>query len=96
MQEIKIANEGGKAEQEEQAADAPDGTTAASGPQNAPSSEEAQDLPTTVAGGPPDMIEKSQDDTPDVPLRFVEKKRLHWTGKTCKTAPQLVVSTIVS
>ncbi|KAI0329998.1 zinc finger dihydrouridine synthase [Cubamyces sp. BRFM 1775] len=24
----------------------------------------------------------SQDDTPDVPLRFVEKKRLHWTGKT--------------
>ena len=25
----------------------------------------------------------SQDDTPDVPLRFVEKKRLHWSGKTC-------------
>ncbi|KAI0654125.1 zinc finger dihydrouridine synthase [Cubamyces menziesii] len=24
----------------------------------------------------------SQDDTPDVPLRFVEKKRLHWSGKT--------------
>ncbi|KAI0705569.1 zinc finger dihydrouridine synthase [Earliella scabrosa] len=82
LQEIKNANEGEKAEQEGQAADAPDGTTAASGPKNAPSSEEAQDLPTTAAGGPPDMIDKSQDDTPDVPLRFVEKKRLHWTGKT--------------
>jgi hypothetical protein len=22
-------------------------------------------------------------DTPDVPVRFLEKKRLHWTGKTC-------------
>ncbi|KAI0753247.1 zinc finger dihydrouridine synthase [Daedaleopsis nitida] len=26
--------------------------------------------------------DKSQDDTPDVPARFVEKKRLQWTGKT--------------
>ena len=26
----------------------------------------------------------SQTDTPDVPMRFVEKKRLHWSGKTCK------------
>ena len=25
----------------------------------------------------------SQVDTPDVPLRFLEKKKLHWTGKTC-------------
>lgn len=24
-----------------------------------------------------------QVDTPDVPLRFTEKKRLHWAGKTC-------------
>ncbi|KAJ3010634.1 hypothetical protein NUW54_g2423 [Trametes sanguinea] len=29
-----------------------------------------------------DAVDRSQDDTPDVPLRFVEKKRLHWTGKT--------------
>ncbi|KAI0357848.1 zinc finger dihydrouridine synthase [Trametes cingulata] len=29
-----------------------------------------------------DPVDKSQDDTPDVPLRPVEKKRLHWTGKT--------------
>lgn len=25
----------------------------------------------------------SQVDSPDVPVRFWEKKRLHWTGKTC-------------
>ena len=25
----------------------------------------------------------SQVDTPDVSVRFLEKKRLHWTGKTC-------------
>ena len=30
---------------------------------------------------PQDM---SQADTPDTPMRFVEKKRLHWGGKTCK------------
>lgn len=23
-------------------------------------------------------------DTPDVPVRFAEKKRLHWSGKTCE------------
>jgi len=26
---------------------------------------------------------ESQQDAPDVPVRFVEKKRLHWAGKTC-------------
>ena len=25
-----------------------------------------------------------QNDTPDVPMRFSEKKRLPWTGKTCE------------
>ena len=25
----------------------------------------------------------SQVDTPDVPVRFWEKKKLYWTGKTC-------------
>lgn len=25
----------------------------------------------------------SQKDTPDVPIRFPEKKRLDWAGKTC-------------
>jgi tRNA-dihydrouridine synthase 3 len=25
----------------------------------------------------------NKNDTPDVPMRFVEKKRLEWTGKTC-------------
>ena len=33
---------------------------------------------------PQDETAKSQVDTPDVPLRFVEKKRLHWAGKTCR------------
>ena len=28
----------------------------------------------------------AQVDTPDVPSRFVEKKRLVWTDKTCKPA----------
>jgi tRNA-dihydrouridine synthase 3 len=26
-------------------------------------------------------------DFSDVPLRFTEKKRLHWTGKTCELSP---------
>jgi len=26
----------------------------------------------------------SQVDSPDVPVRFSEKKRLHWAGKTCR------------
>jgi len=25
----------------------------------------------------------SDDGVPNIPLRFAEKKRLHWTGKTC-------------
>lgn len=29
-------------------------------------------------------VDMSQADTPDTPVRFVEKKRLHWNGKTCK------------
>ena len=36
---------------------------------------------TSVAA--PDL---SQQDTPDVPMRFIEKKRLHWAGKTCEKA----------
>lgn len=30
-----------------------------------------------------DQLSLSQIDTPDVPIRFGEKKRLHWAGKTC-------------
>jgi len=29
-------------------------------------------------------VDMSQIDTPDAPIRFAEKKRLHWSGKTCK------------
>lgn len=28
-----------------------------------------------------------EDDVSDVPPRFAEKKRLHWTGKTCGLSP---------
>jgi hypothetical protein len=29
--------------------------------------------------------DKSQHDTPDAPIPPSEKKRLHWSGKTCKS-----------
>lgn len=29
-------------------------------------------------------VDMSQIDTLDTPTRFAEKKRLHWSGKTCK------------
>ena len=29
-------------------------------------------------------VDMSQTDTPDTPVRFAEKKRLHWTGKSCE------------
>ena len=29
-------------------------------------------------------VDMSQADTPDTPMRFTEKKRLDWSGKTCK------------
>lgn len=32
----------------------------------------------------PHDVDVSHHDTPDTPLRFTEKKRLHWSGKTCK------------
>lgn len=32
----------------------------------------------------PETADKSQEDAPDAPVRFVEKKRLHWKGKTCE------------
>ena len=34
----------------------------------------------------------TQTDTPDVPMRPAEKKRLDWRGKTCKSSPSKVVS----
>lgn len=33
------------------------------------------------------LPDESQKDTPDVPLRPAEKKRLHWKGKTCLSIP---------
>ena len=30
---------------------------------------------------------EAQRDTPDVPVRFSEKKRLHWRGLTCSFSP---------
>jgi tRNA-dihydrouridine synthase 3 len=33
---------------------------------------------------PPQAVDITQTDSPDTPMRFMEKKRLHWNGKTCK------------
>jgi tRNA-dihydrouridine synthase 3 len=38
------------------------------------------DIISKCVGDPP----APQVDTPDVPFRFSEKKRLHWSGKTCE------------
>lgn len=51
-------------------------------PDTAPQlTEEGPAIANTDAGQHPAKVE--QDDTPDVPMRFSEKKRLHWSGKTC-------------
>jgi tRNA-dihydrouridine synthase 3 len=34
-------------------------------------------------GANAEVGDNHQNDLPDVPIRFKEKKRLHWTGKTC-------------
>lgn len=39
---------------------------------------------TTVPAPTHTSEDASQTDTPDVPMRPAEKKRLHWKGKTCK------------
>ncbi|PIL29241.1 hypothetical protein GSI_09290 [Ganoderma sinense ZZ0214-1] len=44
-----------------------------------PTNDSAIVNPAPVADG---AVDKSQDDTPDVPTRVSEKKRLHWKGKT--------------
>ena len=43
-------------------------------------------VPTAVASDTRGADAEAQKDTPDVPLRMSEKKRLHWRGKTC-TSP---------
>jgi len=42
------------------------------------------DLETSPPKMPVQGVDASQTDTPDTPMRFAEKKRLHWSGKTCK------------
>ena len=83
LQELKNNAEGEKAEnnQAERAPPAavPEDTSAAS--EEKPANGLAVSDPTLVAD---DVVDKSQDDTPDVPTRVSEKKRLHWKGKTCK------------
>lgn len=50
----------------------------------------ASSVPSGVVSTPPAPTKWSPDeavaqaDLPDVPLRFQEKKRLHWSDKTCK------------
>lgn len=47
------------------------------------SREQNDDETEEVVMEPDQEDERSQDDTPDVPIRFEEKKRLHWAGKAC-------------
>jgi tRNA-dihydrouridine synthase 3 len=50
----------------------------------------ASSAPSDIVTAPPAPTKWSSDevvaqaDLPDVPLRFQEKKRLHWSDKTCK------------
>lgn len=44
----------------------------------------AKDTSEAVAQAVTTEGDQSQIDTPDVPLRLSEKKRLHWRGKTCE------------
>ena len=50
----------------------------------------ASSVPSGIVIAPPAPTKWSSDeavaqaDLPDVPLRFQEKKRLHWSDKTCK------------
>ncbi|KAH9911587.1 zinc finger dihydrouridine synthase [Fomitopsis serialis] len=69
LKELQAAGEEGKADVEKQ-----------DGPSAAASNEVKTDA--TATGGQTSSEDQSQNDTPDVPLRFNEKKRLHWTGKT--------------
>ncbi|TFY52024.1 hypothetical protein EVJ58_g10246 [Rhodofomes roseus] len=48
----------------------------------APASSIDVQTPDAPAPATTDTEDQSQKDTPDVPLRFSEKKRLHWKGKT--------------
>lgn len=75
LKEIQTATEGQKTKDEEPV----------------PVLESVQAMDTTAdAPNPADKISQRtgdvspQEDTPDVPIRFSEKKRLDWAGKTCK------------
>ncbi|KAI1792355.1 zinc finger dihydrouridine synthase [Ganoderma leucocontextum] len=83
LQEIKNNGEGGKAENER--AEGATVSQAAAEPQDTPTASSDKPADGSAAPDPApaaDSADKSQDDTPDVPIRFAEKKRLHWKGKT--------------
>jgi len=54
-----------------------------------------EDVPMDASSAPPEIIAKrtgdidpsSQVDTPDVPPRLSEKRKLSWRGKSCMTLP---------
>ncbi|TBU59815.1 zinc finger dihydrouridine synthase [Dichomitus squalens] len=87
LQELKdAAIEGDKANsdktEDEKADNVPEPTTEpqatpATGPESTTNGSSYLVPPAATA-----TIDKLQDDTPDVPIRAVEKKRLHWKGKT--------------
>lgn len=85
LEELKNAANEAEKGGDEQPAETQDGSAPTTVPVSALEEQDGATAPT-----PSDVVSKSQstmdqtqEDTPDVPLRFVEKKRLHWTGKTC-------------
>ncbi|RDX44564.1 zinc finger dihydrouridine synthase [Lentinus brumalis] len=87
LQEIKNANEAEKADTAEQTADVPAASATDSTPaiDSTPATDSAPAISVSDSASPAQpavSVDKSQDDTPDVPIRAVEKKRLHWNGKT--------------
>ena len=95
LQELKNNAEGEKAEnnQAESAPPAAVPEDASVASEEKPANGLAVSDPTPVAD---DAVDKSQDDTPDVPTRVSEKKRLHWKGKTCKSSASVPLFSLLT
>ncbi|KAI0767228.1 zinc finger dihydrouridine synthase [Fomes fomentarius] len=83
LEELKNAANEAEKGGEEQPAETQDGSAPIIVPVSAPAHEEQLGAtPSDAVSEIQSAMDQAQEDTPDVPLRFVEKKRLHWTGKT--------------
>ncbi|PCH37586.1 FMN-linked oxidoreductase [Wolfiporia cocos MD-104 SS10] len=76
LKELQAADENGQGDKEMRPADDSEKMDVTEG-------EEPQEpLVQDKAEATQKRVETPEDDTPDVPMRFQEKKRLHWSGKT--------------